>query len=88
MSDTPEAASADDVMMHLLHALYTELATRERTDVAVAELCTRFNITLRDLQRHLDELEEHGLIILGGTAEKGTVALTEQGWALFELPEA
>ena len=82
-------SDADDVMMHLLHALYTELSSRERTELAIAVLCERLGQTEKTLQRHVTELEEHGLITVHANAgDVATVTLTEQGWALFEMPDA
>lgn len=92
MSELPDGevkADADDFMMHLLHALYTDLSTREREEVAMAVLCKRLSVRMSTLQRHLTELEEHGLVISHcDDAGRWTTKLTEQGWALFEMPAA
>lgn len=85
--ETTTPGNADDVMMHLLHALYTAMATRERNEVAMAVLCKQFDIRMSTLQRHLTELEEHGLVTTHcDAAGRWTVGLTSYGWALFEMP--
>jgi DNA-binding MarR family transcriptional regulator len=91
MADIDEdamAENADDFMMHVLHAIYVALESRARPEVACAVLCKRFNVRMSSLQRHLTVLEEHGLVNMQcDEAGRWTTNLTEQGFALFELPE-